>query len=1479
MKRLWLSLFALLLLALTGSVMADGTPPSWTIYNGSNFGLAGSYSSAPVACTAWYQHWQAYFANLAQYGVKATVTYQAPYVATNPSAPTATSEQCATPVSMNGSQVVYSAYLQRTPACSGGNGFFNPNTDQCIAPPTDDTQNAGNAGDCDGGVGNATDGVVECPGTVMVNDPINIATGNKFEQDTDFRGSTWLTFRRFYNSVTVASATLGPQWRHSFDRSLNIQLSGSGGSTTPTIQLYRPDGSSEPFQKINGVWTANADMADTLTEQDDANGNPTGYTVFIAPRREYEQYSTSGLLQSITNAAGQMALLAYSTASTPTSVAPSPNLLLTVTDPNGRQLSFTYNSNGTVAQVTQPDGGTLTYGYNATGNLASVQYPDGKTLQYVYNESSLNSGTSQPNILTGVIDETATRFASTGYNSTGQAISFTQAVGANAGSATYSSDGSATLNTPLGTTLTMQSEIDGSGTLKLGAVSSPCGTQCTQPWQSQTYDGNGNPASYTDFNNNVTATTFNSVGLLTQKIEAQGTANQRTTNTTWNNTLHVPLARVMLDSNGNTVASKAWVYNASGQTLAKCEIDPTVSAAASYSCSNTGTVPAGVRRWTYTYCTAVDTTRCPVIGLMLTATGPRTDVTQATTYTYYLSDSTTAHHGDLQSVTDALGHTTTYLSYDGAGRVLSQQDANGVTTTFTYYPRGWLKTLTIGGATTSYTYTAYGKVATVTDPDNVTTTYGYDNAHRLTSITDAQGNSIQYTLDASGNRTAENTYAAGSTTASRTVTRQYNALGQLIKVTDGLGNVTFNASASGNYDSNGNLVLSSDANGYQTQRTYDALNRLAKTINNYNGTDTATQNTTTAQTQDALDRVTSITDPSSLTTTYGFDGLSDATSLQSPDAGTSSSTYDAAGNVLTHTDAKGIISTSTYDALDRLTSVSYSDSAQTNDNVTYSYDDANSVTACATSSPIGHLTRVIENAVTTIYCYDLRGNITSKQQVTSAGTDTTIYSYTAANRLNGITYPSGTQVSYAFDTDGRIQSATLSPVGGSASTVVSSITYMPFGPINGYTLGNGQTITRTYNANYALTDLTSPALNLHFARDLMGNINAEGNAAGANPATESYTYDPLYRLLNIAQGSTNIETLTYNPTGDRTSKSGSGLATGNYGYQSGTHWLTTIGSAARTYDANGNTSGNSTAGQTYGYGYNGRNRMTVFQADDATVGTYTYNAMGQRIQKVATLPAAITQRFGYDEADHLIGEYGSDNRDYVWLEDIPVATVDIAGTTSTVSYITADQLGTPRAVSNSAGAQVWSWPYVGNPFGETAPTSTTGYVLNLRYQGQYYDAESGLNFNYHRDYDSETGRYLQADPLGFGGNQSSWYAYVNGDPLNSSDPSGTAPRFNPRSPRFWCTWCGGPHGGLFGNYCPDCYSKSQDPDGQIPADPGSNDPTKEPSETCPDGKCQKMVPVVVMGVGGAYIVYRCVRMLPSLLPPLWWTIPENIAIP
>jgi RHS repeat-associated protein len=161
--------------------------------------------------------------------------------------------------------------------------------------------------------------------------------------------------------------------------------------------------------------------------------------------------------------------------------------------------------------------------------------------------------------------------------------------------------------------------------------------------------------------------------------------------------------------------------------------------------------------------------------------------------------------------------------------------------------------------------------------------------------------------------------------------------------------------------------------------------------------------------------------------------------------------------------------------------------------------------------------------------------------------------------------------------------------------------------------------------------------------------------------------------------------------------------------------------------------------------------------------------------KVATLPQSITQRYAYDENNRLVGEYtGATKRDTIWMNEVPVAVVDVSGTTSTESYIHADALGTPRAVSNSGGTTIWTWAYKGNPFGESLPASTGGFTLNLRFAGQYADAEAGKFYNQFRDYDQATGRYLQSDPLGLRAGFST-YSYVANGPLGLVDPLGLDP--------------------------------------------------------------------------------------------------------
>jgi RHS repeat-associated protein len=119
---------------------------------------------------------------------------------------------------------------------------------------------------------------------------------------------------------------------------------------------------------------------------------------------------------------------------------------------------------------------------------------------------------------------------------------------------------------------------------------------------------------------------------------------------------------------------------------------------------------------------------------------------------------------------------------------------------------------------------------------------------------------------------------------------------------------------------------------------------------------------------------------------------------------------------------------------------------------------------------------------------------------------------------------------------------------------------------------------------------------------------------------------------------------------------------------------------------------------------------------------------------------------------------------------IPVANVDTSGTTSTIAYVTADQLGTPRAIATSSGTTEWQLPYQGNPWSEVAPTSN-GYVYNLRSAGEYADSETGTNDNINRTRIPSLGRFGQSDPTGLLGGIST-FAAVGNNPLRSTDRLG-----------------------------------------------------------------------------------------------------------
>ncbi|WP_413661863.1 RHS repeat-associated core domain-containing protein [Metapseudomonas otitidis] len=165
----------------------------------------------------------------------------------------------------------------------------------------------------------------------------------------------------------------------------------------------------------------------------------------------------------------------------------------------------------------------------------------------------------------------------------------------------------------------------------------------------------------------------------------------------------------------------------------------------------------------------------------------------------------------------------------------------------------------------------------------------------------------------------------------------------------------------------------------------------------------------------------------------------------------------------------------------------------------------------------------------------------------------------------------------------------------------------------------------------------------------------------------------------------------------------------------------------------------------------------VQQGTARTPYTYLYGPDGQVMGQVRYTTAGRKSQASY----------------YVWLDSLPIAQIDLtysAGTTiasTTLTYLHSDHLNTPRLATNQGGNLVWSWP--SDAFGVGQPNNHGSTIdVILRFPGQVADAHSGLYYNYFRDYDAETGRYVESDPIGLKGGLNT-YGYTMGNPLNSYD--------------------------------------------------------------------------------------------------------------
>jgi RHS repeat-associated protein len=971
-----------------------------------------------------------------------------------------------------------------------------------------------------------------------------------------------------------------------------------------------------------------------------------------------------------------------------------------------------------MTQMTDPVGGTYVYAYDGNSNLpTSVTYPDGSSKTYWYNESANTNNTNLPTALTGITDENGVRFATFQYNSGGYAVNTQHAGGVESYTFTYPSPSptsygtnySATVIDPLGTSRSYTFGFDSPSHNMDTGQTQPAASGSGNVTQSETYDSHGNPATLTDYNGDVTHYVYDLTrNLETSRTEAYGTAQARTITTTWDANWRQP--DLITEPNRTT----GFTYDSLGNALTKTITDTTVT-------------PNATRVWTYTY---------DSYGRMLTAKGPRTDLNSTTTYAYYTC--TTGYQcGEIETITDALGHVTTFNTYNAHGQPLTITDPNGVVTTLTYDKRLRLLSRQIGTETTAYAYTPTGLLQTVTLPDSSTITYTYDAAHRLTKITDGAGNYISYTLDNMGNRTAESSYDP-SNTLHRTHTRVFNALNELYQDINSAGTSAVTTTLA--YDNDGN-VLSSDAPlSRNTADQYDALNRLIKITDPNSGI--------TQFAYDANDNLASVKDPRSLTTTYTHNGFGDVTQLVSPDTGTSVSTYDSGGNLKTATDARSAVATYAYDAMNRVTQVAYADQT-----INFTYDSG--------TNGIGRLTGTSDANHSMSWTYDALGRVTGKGQTIGTVTKSVGYAYTNGDLASVIT-PSGQTIVYSY-TNHRVTSITVN-----GTTLLSSATYDPFGPANAWTWGNSTTVTRSFNEDGVQSQIVTAGATNGYTIDNASRITGISDS-GLSSNTWTFGYDLLDR---VTSGSSSALTrgYTYDANSNQLTETGS-VAYAASITSTNNQIASTTGSIARTYGYDN--AGNTTSYTGDSFTFNDRGRM-----NQATVsGSYTnylYNALGQLIQKSAT---GGTTLIVYDESGHILGEYTSTGaliEETRWMGDTPVATLLPNGSGISIYYVHTDHLGTPRKITRpSDNGLMWRWDP--DTFGSVGPnTNPAGlgtFTYNLRFPGQYALPESGLNYNYFRTYDPQTGRYIESDPIGLDAGVNT-YAYTLDNPLSYADRTG-----------------------------------------------------------------------------------------------------------
>ncbi|MDB5917784.1 MAG: hypothetical protein JWR40_2018 [Massilia sp.] len=1231
-----------------------------------------------------------------------------------------------------------------------------------------------------------------------------MASGAKVQSETDLVAGPHdallvdRTYRSLHKNWNAQSAGIG--WSFSFDRDFNVDR-GLFNTSVPVVTGSFGEGSVFAFYpRSDGTYVSQYDKRLSLKALSAAYDD---WLLTTADGRIERYKKLNGVFRMISSHSleGDHATYTYNAA----------NQLEHIFGADGRSLAIQWDGNE-VASIEGP-GGSVRYQYEQaeveeqaaiTGmaRLIAVHFHhrDGTltaSKRYHYEQETNRY------LLTGITDENGVRFATYAYDDFGSTVLSEHAGGVARYTFDYSSDTARRIIDPLGTERVLNVSYFSDTRARITGESQPAGAGCSAGANALTYASDGALTSTTDFNGQKTCFVTDSArGLVTRRIAGLpasaacpvGVGNissktARMTSTQWHPDW--PMKSAIAEANQITT----YVYNgergADGQ-VAHCAPDATLpngrpiavlcSMNVQATTDKNGTLgfaatkTGAARTWQYTYNGR---------GQLLTQAAPldASGNVDSLRLTYY-ADTTDSHaSGDLASVVNGTGEETQFREYSKDGLATTIKRPNGQTVKLEYGPRQRLATRTVETSagvseSTRYEYDNVGQLTRVVAPDGAAVEYTYDPAHRLTDLRDNIGNTVHFTLDNMGNVTKQEVRGPGGDLVTQ-AQRSYDALNRLQKQQrDGE-----DAGTRYGYDRGGNLTSVTDPLGRVTSQVFDSFDRVLTRTLPAPGPGAAAPVIGFGYSQQ--DQLLSVTDPRKLSTRYTVDGFGQRTAVISPDTGTTTSQFDGAGNPDFSMDASGRKTTYRFDAAHRITRIGSS-------SFEYGKDG---------SGATGRLAKMNDESGQSSYSYDGFGRLLAKRQTVGTGATAKTFALahtygstgSSVGHVTSMTYPSGNRIDIAYGSDGRPISLAVSAPGSSPAKILDNIRYRPFGPVRGWTWGNSTTASpniyeRGFDLDgriisYPLGHPTSNGMVRTLKLDAAGRITASKHTGGPAAAAldQRYDYDGLDRLISF-DGAGTIQRFQYDANGNRTQATlGANTYLNTINLASNRLSSTTGPAPARqnSYDASGNLTSDGTI--KYSYGSNGR--LSGVVAGGVATG-YRYNGLGQRVAK--TSAAGATVHSVYDESGQLLGEYdgtGKVIQETVYLGDLPVAVLkptaitQQTGTTN-VYYVYADHLQTPRVLTRPVdNKMVWRWDNA-DPFGVGQPDENPGrlgvLIYNPRFPGQVFDRETNNHYNFFRDYDPQTGRYVQSDPIGLDGGINT-YAYVGGNPMSFSDPLGLKP--------------------------------------------------------------------------------------------------------